>query len=317
MVRTRSGKSTTKAEKEEEKAQEAVSESPDVKPSPLNLGMSALKKVLSPLVSPFVSPITSPLKKKPATLTNLTSPMKSPLKSPSKAVPRLPWHRQLRKDLTVWSPTEKTFTLWACFVALAVLIVCGDSVYWQMGAKYPDFHFLALVLAIHVFDVLTNFVNEFKGNGRLDVAILFTEAAVNASEALVFVNLMGGATYMCIMVVVISTFNVLSLNIGWKDEERLWVRAMAYVVLGSCFAMFGDFIHNTRLTAFASAFSVALVMDIFDFPDKPLGARMCEGSVMLCRSIGVYMLITADLLKDTKHGQWTMLEQNFKSLIGQ
>ena len=178
MVRTRSGKSTTKAEKVETKEaqQPEQSESPagfNIKPSPLNVGFNALKKVLSPIVSPFTSPfkstINSPLKK-PAPMTNLTSI----LRSPSIAVSRLPWHRQLSQDLTVWSPTEKTFTLWACIVAVAVLVVCCDSVYWQIGAKYPDFHFLALVLAIHAVDVLTNFLNEFKSNGGLDVAILFS-----------------------------------------------------------------------------------------------------------------------------------------------
>lgn len=244
------------------------------------------------------------------------SELSSSLRSPSRSVSSLPWHCQLAQDLTVWRPTEKTFTLWACIVAVTILVVCCNTIHWQIGTRYPDFYFLALVLAIHAVDVCTNFLNEFKSNGRLDVAILFTEAAVNASEALLFVNLMGGSSYLCVMVVVIGTFNVLSLNIGYKDEDKMWVRASAYATLGVCFAIFGDFAQSTRLTVFASVFSVAMVFDIADLPDKWLDVRMCEGLVMLSRSIGAYMLITADLLKDSKHSEWTMLEKNLKSMFG-
>jgi len=336
MVRTRSGKSTTQAEKKEEKKAQLSakqSETPaNPKPtpaSPLNVGISAIKKVLSPLVSPFknpfVSTIPNTIKKSvptpsPAPLsTLLNSPfakLASPIKSPSRMprVPKLAWHLQLAQDLTVWKPTEKTFTLWACLVALAVLVMCCDSVYWQIGVKYPEFHFLAVVLFIHAVDVLTNFLNEFKGGW--DVAIFFTEAAVNASEALLFINIMNGSSYLCVMTMMIGTFNVLSLNIGYKDEDRLWVRAMAYAVLGVCFAIFADFVNSARLVGFVSTFTVAMVLDMADFPDKWVGLRMCEGLVILCRSIGVYMLITADLLKDSKL-ELTTMEQQLKAMIGQ
>jgi len=331
MVRTRSGKSTTQAEKKEEKKAQlsakqtespAGSQPPQPTPqSPLNAGINTIKKLLSPIKSPFKSPFfSSNASSTAAPFSNLlnspSAKLGSPMKSPSRMprIPKLPWHRQLGQDLAVWSPTEKTFTLWACLGSLAVLIACSESVYWQIGVKYPEFYFLSLALFIHAVDVLTNFLNEF--NGGWDTAIYFTEAAVNASEALLFINIMDGSSYLCVMTMMICVFNVLSLNISYKDEERLWVRAMAYAVLGVCFGIFSDFVNSTRLVAFVCAFTMAMVLDMADFPDKWISLRMCEGLVMMCRSIGVYMLITADVLNNSKL-QFTKMEQQLKAMIGQ
>jgi len=42
---------------------------------------------------------------------------------------------------------------------------------------------------------------------------------------------------------------------------------------------------------------------------------MCEGLVILCRLIAVYMLVTADILNNSKH-EVTTMEQQLKTIIG-
>lgn len=274
MVRTRSGKATTRAEKKETQ---------EIKPSPKS------------------------------------SPKKASKRSPKKAGKLQPgWQYDLLMDLCPWKPTEKTFTFWSCLAGLNILVIAGYSVYLSLGTKYTDSYFFAIILGIHCFDILSNFCNELFGNGHLNDVIIFTESAVNVSEAFLVLFMMDQASNLIITAVVMMTFNILALNIKFMNDEKIWIRLATYSVLMACFAFnyYQNVMTDIRITAYVGLVFVSMIVDTFDFPDKYFNLiPMCEGIVIFARSLGIYMLITADLVSGTSNG-FTTIEYIIKSWIG-
>eukprot|EP01084_Bolivina_argentea_P249483 417658_1 len=288
MVRTRSGKSTTSAEKIQ-----------DQKAPP--------KK--SPTKTPRKSPIKSPRK----------SPRKSPMKSPTKPSIKTNQDKngfgQFFVDLSFWNPTDKTFTFYACFMALFVLGTAGYSVYGMIDTKYPDFCFFALILIIRCFDIATNVCNELLRRNHLQDVILFTESATNAAEIFLLLFMVQKSSQYYVTGVVVSLFCVLALNVKYKDEDKIWVRLVTYWEFIAFVALNYEYvIAEERVRAYFSFVFVSMILDAFDFPDQYLnGSKMCEGLIIVARSCGIYALLTAQVL--SQGNQFTNLELIFKSWL--
>lgn len=275
MVLTRSGRGTTKAEN-------------DIKPQ-------------------------SPKKQR----TPKKSISKSPKKSPKKSNTQNKGY-QILVDLCLIKPTDKTFTGWSCLTALFILAITAYSVFDESDTIHPNACFLSLILVIHAFDISTNFCNELLGKGgHLTDVIFFTESAVNIGDVFLFLVMIHQTCNLFITAAVMITFNILALNIKYKNDDTTWVRLLSYIVLIACFAFNYQFvITNCRITTYFSLIFASMIFDAFDFPDKYFNAiPMCEGLIIFSRSLGVYMLITAQLLS-TKEDHNTNFEGMMKSWIG-
>lgn len=223
------------------------------------------------------------------------------------------WAYQILTDLCVWKPTDKTFSFWSCLKGLIILIITGYSIFDEVNTKYPDFYFYQFVLAIHAFDILTNFCNELLEKGHLNDMILFTETIANISEIYLFLFMINQASNLWITVVALHSFYILALNIHYKDEDNIFVRVITYSILFACFALNHEFIMNdTRMTVYVSFIFVSMVCDAFDFPDKYINSKIpiCEGLVIFSRAVGIYMLITAQLISNNS-AQFTNFESKF------
>ena len=129
--------------------------------------------------------------------------------------------------------------------------------------------------------------------------------------------MMNKATNLWITTVSVITFNILALNIWKKNEESTFYRIMAYFGLFLSFALNVKFVLNDiRISTYFSFIFASMIFDGFDFPDKYIKkTKMCEGLVILSRSVAVYMLITSSLLLNQQN-QYTNFELSIKSFIG-
>jgi len=222
---------------------------------------------------------------------------------------------QFLVDLCFWKPTDKTHTFWSCILGTIFLALASFSVNNAVWAKYPDFYFFQMLIAIHWFDLLTNFCNELVGRGHLNDEVLFTEAAVNITEAFLFLFYVHQSANLFITAVVVLTFVVLGLNIKYKNEDRVSVRLMAYSALMCCSPfLFAQSMQNGRISIYFSLLFISMIVDAFDFPDKYFKSlTICEGTVIFSRALGTYFLITAQLVQQAGY---TNIEQFIKGLFG-
>ena len=273
MVRTRSGKASTKAEKEEDK----------------------MKKTPTPSAS------------------------SSPRKILRVNTKKVSWPYQILIDLCFWKPTDKTFTYWSCLNGLSFLMIAAYSVFDELNTKYPDFYFYQFVLAIHTFDLLTNFCNELLENGHLNDMILFTETLCNISEIYLFLFMINQASNLWITVIALASFYILALNMKYKNNDIIWVRVVTYSLLFICFGLNNEFImSNTRMTAYVSFIFVSMIVDAFDFPDNYTWFKtipICEGLVIFSRAAAIYMLITVQLISNNNYADFTNFESMIKGFI--
>mmetsp|Transcript_20624 Transcript_20624/g.18206 ORF Transcript_20624/g.18206 Transcript_20624/m.18206 type:complete len:270 (+) Transcript_20624:107-916(+) len=245
------------------------------------------------------------------------SPKKVTIKSPRVNTQKVGWAYGILIDLCFAKPTDKTFSFWSCLQGLIILGIAGYSVFDELHLVYPDFYFYQFILAVHAFDLLTNFCNELVGNGHLNDMILFTETMCNISEIYLFLFMINQASNLWITVVVLASFYILALNLKYKTDDKIWVRVVTYLVLFMCFGLNNEFIMNDiRITAYASFVFASMVFDAFDFPDKFVNLiPMCEGLVIFSRAAAVYMLITSQLIAN-KDAEFTNFELTIKGFIG-
>jgi len=185
-----------------------------------------------------------------------------------------------------------TLTVWACWVHLG-----GNAFSTKL-------QFLNLVLVIHIIDIVANFCNEICDGARnTDAAFFFTEAAMNVSETMLFlysVSSSGSPSFVAVSLVVGAMFPVCWLNVRMRDEDKMWVRLIAYAVLAVAMATNWKSIgEESRLLVYAVLAFNAMIADVFDFPDNCTSYQWCDGMVLLMRSIGCYFLVTFELLRQS------------------
>jgi len=262
MVRTRSGKSTFKEVDDETTASSAESK-PTVGKSPRSTNR---KRVL-------------------------TSPrlMKSNAQQPKS------WIYGILKDLCVWRPTERTWSFWLYINGLFVLSIAAVSIYGETPSE--NLLLMALALALHAFDILTNFCNELLDSGHLNTMILFTECALNLSETFLLLWIVQQSSFLWVSLICLLSINFLSFNVKFKDDEKIWVRIMAYLILCVCCGAQYEFMQqHARLTAYAIFLLLAMLVDVADFPDRCFSLSVCDALWSFFRSVGFYMLLTQTCL---------------------
>jgi len=201
------------------------------------------------------------------------------------------------------------------------LMICGliQLTVWSQlqGNTGTLLQFLFMVVHIHQADIMANIMNRLlDGDMNSDCAYFFTESALNVSEVMLLlytVSKMGETSFVTIAIVVTLMFPACWLNVRFREEDKLWVRCLAYAVLVGCVAMNWKVIESDmRLQRYAICTAIAMVMDIFDLPDGFISKwEMCDGVVMVLRSAGCYMLITHELLKNNRYSDTTLYEQMF------
>lgn len=297
MVRTRSGKATT-AKEEEDKVGNKMT-SPKSKPK-------ASKKTKTPKGNKSNSDAAA------AAHVSFERDVKD---QPGKTYIKSPTAKSLKKvfsfrmsgdgkgtTLTL-KLRESPFFFTVSIVAMLLLSFTAVTVWAQLGVASPTlFQFLILVLCIHQLDIVANVCNELlDGNSNSDAAFFFTEAAMNVSEVMLFsysVHPDGTPSFVGIAFVVGAMFPACWMNVRFRDEDQVWVRALAYVVLTGYLVFNGmTIIGDKRLFCYASFVAYAMIADLFDLPDKYTSNSYCDGMVMVLRSFGCYLLVTYTMLK--------------------
>lgn len=310
MVRTRSGKATTTEEKKEVQKSQIEKKMKSPKAAP---------KALKQQKSPQVNHVTFDR--------NVNDqPGKSYLKSPSIKSSGNKSFSFPSSNSSWWSTfksgwKQSPFFFTTSFVALSISIFTAWTVWVELkGVTSTLLQFLFLVLAIHQVDIGANLMNRIlDGDMNSDSAYFFTESALNLSEVMLFlytINTVGSTSVVGIALVVTFMFPACWLNVRFRDEDKLWVRIMAYIVLmGTLAVNWEGIMENERLLCYSGLVVCAMTADILDLPDNYTQFEWCDGLVMMLRSVACYSLITHELLKNT-YSNSTVQESQMMRLFG-
>lgn len=308
MVRTRSGKATTSEENKEIP----------------KIG----KKIKSPQRSAMKSPKKSELASHVSFDSNVNDqPGKTYLKSPTVATSRNKGFSfpslggRSRWSLLKSSVKESPFFFVACLMAMCIIHYTTGALWVHQGGNTNTlFQFIFLVLAVHQVDIVANICNELlDGTMNSDSAFFFTEAGVNVSEVLLFlysVHPTASPSFAMIALVVGLMFPVCWMNVRFMDDDKIWIRCLAYAVLIISLATnWESIMGNTRMLWYASLVGCAMIVDLFDLPDNYTPYHVCDGMVLLMRSAGCYMLITNEMLKGSR-ATMTVHESQVMRMLG-
>lgn len=309
MVRTRSGKATTNEEKKESQKMQKKMKSPKAV-------SSGLKDPKSPPQVNHVS-FEGDVNDQPGKA-YLKSPSITSTKNKSFAFPssRINWCSKFKSS---WKQSPFFFT--ASFLALSFSLFTAWTVWVELkGVTNTLLQFLFLVLAIHQVDIGSNLMNRvLDGDMNSDSAYFFTESALNLSEVMLFLytaNSIGSTSVVAIALVVTLMFPACWLNVRFRDEDKLWVRVLAYIVLMVTLALnYESIMVNERLIAYTSMVVCAMMSDILDVPDNYAALEWCDGLVMMMRSVACYSLMTHELLKNS-YSPVTVQEGQMMGLLG-
>jgi len=321
MVRTRSGKATTKEEDEdtvvETKAKPSkTTKAPKTKkPEPLQTTKEPAKSKPDAAAAAHVS-FESNVKDQPGK-TYLKSPTVKSLTN-AFSFPAIQSKGCLFKEKLIKSP----FFFAASLSAMLILTFTVFTVRQQLsGASSTLFQFLFLVLAVHELDIVANVFNELvDGSSNSDAAFFFTEAGLNVSEVMLFlyaVHPEGTPSFVTIAFVVGAMFPACWMNVRFRDEDKLWVRMLAYTVLTVCLMMNGRAIlEDKRLFIYTSFVTYAMIADLLDLPDAHTSLSWCDGMVMVLRSLGCYFLVTQTMLRTVGGAHMTAHEKQMMEMVG-
>lgn len=310
MVRTRSGKATTTAEKKE------------------------IKKIGKKIKSPPKPAMKSPQRNKDAAAAAHVSfdsdvndqPGKTYLKSPTVNSSKnkgftFPGGKSSAWSLLKSKLQDSPFFFTASLVAMGIIQFTTWSLWVQLGGNTGTiFQFLFLVLAIHQVDIVANLCNEIlDGSLNSDSAFFFTEAGVNVSEVMLFlysVHPTASPSFVAIALVVGTMFPACWMNVRFRDQDKIWVRCLAYGVLTiSLVSNWSAIYEDQRLFCYASFVAYAMIADILDLPDNYVEYQWCDGMVLVMRSVGCYLLITHQLLKGSR-SDMTVHENQVMRMLG-
>lgn len=226
---------------------------------------------------------------------------------------------QILTDLRFWEPTEATFISYGCLFGLMTLFTVGWTVGQYLEASTSAWRLLSVILMIHAVDTSINFTND---DGRLNELQLFSEGAVNCSEAFLFLFIVNKATFAFVVGSMFVAINAIGVNMKykwWVTDAIVMPRMANYWIL--LYAVEAFYVMNDiRLQAYFIFVFFAMIVDAFDIPDRwfdEYDVPICEGLVVMARSGAFYMMVTALLLMYGGGGAtWTDFELSVFSKVG-
>jgi len=327
MVRTRSGKATTREVDEDTAVEKKVKQ-----PTKASKAPKTKKPEPSNAVKESANAGKAEVKSKPGAGAAAHVSFENNVKDqPGKTYLKSPTVKSLKKAFTFPSINSKgaafreklrksPFFFSSSLCAMLVLTLSALTVRDQISGTSTLAQFVLLVLAVHFLDIVANVFNEVvDGKSNSDAAFFFTEAGLNVSEVMLFLHTVhpsGTPSFVTIAFVVGSMFPACWLNVRFRDDDKMWVRMLAYAVLVGCLLVNAAAVsQDRRLCLYGFLVVHAMLVDLLDVPDAYTPLSWCDGMVMVLRSIGCYVLVTHSLLR-TGGASLTGFEMEMVRMVG-